>query len=658
MRYASLAGLIVLGLAWAAGAAEAPAQAPQDPLAETRRLLAMPVEMGFQAENSTVLLARLQAYGFGLRITIDADAAEALAAADSRPVLLARGPLSAGDYLDLVLGDNLIAVPRPGGVVHVVTRETHLGSQFLATARYPVTRLLTPGTDKRRGTWPERDEAFSDLWESSDFGPQDLIDLITRLASCDGDRRIAAWSDEGGPANIQYNNYVLTVFQTPDGHAAVTRVLALLARGIGVEPEPPVPPPSAAPPANPAEDAATAALHRLLAEPVDVDFEDTPLPDALRHLAGIKRGLTIVVDRNLADHGFHLEKRTVSLRARRIPAGAVLGFLLEGDDQRRKNLHWKVASGHVLIHGKKDDEAGLTLDVYPVGDLLIADSANDRHGYARDLMDIVMRVVSHSCDPAVAAWNDEGGPAAIQYFRECFIVSQTPAAHAQVRRFLSQIRTAEAYVRRYTAWQRPPGVPAVVSGDTSYNAMREALRAAVDVDFQSVPREEAVERLLTQAPAVAVAFCRDMAPKALKEPVTLRRRATPRSAVLAELLGEELAYEVRPGYVVVTQAGYANTHFDLVLYPVCYFPDVPSRKGLYGATRRNPEPQRLIDRIRALVNPARDRDAAAWSDEGGPASIQYMMGCLLVTQTPEAHRRISVLLQKPALLNPAATEDP
>ena len=52
--------------------------------------------------------------------------------------------------------------------------------------------------------------------------------LIKMFVRSDGDRRIAPWSDEGGPATISYLNGHLIVTQTPAGHMAVLRIITMI----------------------------------------------------------------------------------------------------------------------------------------------------------------------------------------------------------------------------------------------------------------------------------------------------------------------------------------------------------------------------------------------------------------------------------------------
>jgi hypothetical protein len=56
------------------------------------------------------------------------------------------------------------------------------------------------------------------------------------------------------------------------------------------------------------------------------------------------------------------------------------------------------------------------------------------------LVPILQRTVSSQSDPGVAAWSDEGGPAAIEYLAPILIITQTPAAHKQIEDLLGQYR--------------------------------------------------------------------------------------------------------------------------------------------------------------------------------------------------------------------------
>jgi len=61
-----------------------------------------------------------------------------------------------------------------------------------------------------------------------------------------------------------------------------------------------------------------------------------------------------------------------------------------------------------------------------------------------------------------------------------------------------------------------------------------------------------------------------------------------------------------------------------------------------------PEPppgwNELIGTIQVVVNSQRDPDVAAWTDNGGPACIEYLPSVLVVTQTAAGHKKIEDFL--------------
>jgi len=72
---------------------------------------------------------------------------------------------------------------------------------------------------------------------------------------------------------------------------------------------------------------------------------------------------------------------------------------------------------------------------------------------------------------------------------------------------------------------------------------------------------------------------------------------------------------------------------------------------LFGAQRTTTEQptvgfQELIDIIKRTVNNTSNPTVAAWSDEGGPAAIEYMNGLLIVTQTRVGHEKVADLLDQ------------
>jgi general secretion pathway protein D len=61
-----------------------------------------------------------------------------------------------------------------------------------------------------------------------------------------------------------------------------------------------------------------------------------------------------------------------------------------------------------------------------------------------ELRQIITRTVNYMSDPTVAAWADEGGPAAIEYMNGLLIISQTRRGHTKLADLLEQLRRERA----------------------------------------------------------------------------------------------------------------------------------------------------------------------------------------------------------------------
>jgi general secretion pathway protein D len=224
------------------------------------------------------------------------------------------------------------------------------------------------------------------------------------------------------------------------------------------------------------EPKAVAGTRRLLGEKIDLDFEKTSLDNVLKYISEVQRDLNIVVDPELAAAGIELSSRVVDLKLRQVTVESVLRLILGND------LGYKVEAGYILITTKEKVQQNLPIVTYPVQDLIAsvpdfggqaprfdlaaitqqagqigqgggafgelfgeAGAAAEEPGVGwQELVDIITRNVNSQSDPTVAAWTDEGGPAAINYMNGVLIITQTREGHSRVADLLDKLRRERA----------------------------------------------------------------------------------------------------------------------------------------------------------------------------------------------------------------------
>ncbi|MCX5684220.1 MAG: hypothetical protein NT049_11110, partial [Planctomycetota bacterium] len=226
-----------------------------------------------------------------------------------------------------------------------------------------------------------------------------------------------------------------------------------------------------------AEPKAVAETRRRLSEEIDLDFEKTSLDNVLKYISEVQRGLNIVIDPDIAAGGIDLSTRVVDLKVKRVSIESVLGLILGSD------LGYKVEPGYILITTKDKLQQNLPVVTYPVQDLVAQSpdfsgeaprfevaavlqaasqatqggggggaglfggnttAAAEQPAGSQELIAIIQRTVSSQSDPTVAAWSDEGGPAAIEYMNGLLIITQTRRGHEKVSDLLEQLRRERA----------------------------------------------------------------------------------------------------------------------------------------------------------------------------------------------------------------------
>ena len=202
---------------------------------------------------------------------------------------------------------------------------------------------------------------------------------------------------------------------------------------------------------------------------------------------------------------------------------------------------------------------------------------------------------------------------------------------------------------------------------------RRALdRPSGTFEFGATPLSQVLQ-MLAEAGGFAVVF-----DKALEEagidlsthPVTMRLAGMRYEDAIYLLLPRECGYRVEAGYVLVTTLEKSWLPLKTVVYsvrdavtvvpnfvgPRFEIGDITSQSqgsggtNIFGNQPEEPEdegqarPEQLVDMVKRHVRNESDRRIAPWDDEGGPATVQYLEGKLIVNQTPQGHRAVARLV--------------
>jgi len=413
-------------------------------------------------------------------------------------------------------------------------------------------------------------------------------------------------------------------------------------------------------PVYPKEAPAVARVRRALKKPIDVAFDMMSLDKALKVISE-RVGVAGLLDPDVAAHGIDLSSRLMHFAVTGVPADEVLDLVLWDD------LGYVVEADRILVTTRDMQEA---LPVfYPVADLVRSPDPNCVLAW-QELEDILKRNVRGDCEAA-----------AIEYFNGVFLIVQTPRGHQRILDILTMFRKALAQKgTESVSMPEPPGVKRI----------RRRMAERVDIDFENMSLLAILGFLQATLKDVNIVVDPGLAAVGLDlscPVITLKRKQAPINEVLAKVLGQDLGYRIYPHYVLVTTQDRLQADLPMVMYPirdivkkaedkfpaeqvslvpmdrvsdVCDLtlalfdgsgPDAPAEAGLSGLFGGGGEVDKfavgwseIADIIKRMVNYVADPHVAPWADEGGPAAIDYFDGVLIITQTPEGHKRIAELL--------------
>jgi len=201
-----------------------------------------------------------------------------------------------------------------------------------------------------------------------------------------------------------------------------------------------------------------------------LDFEQSSVRDVLMYLAEIGH-FAIIFDKALEEQGIDLATRVVSIRVSGITYEKAIEIILP------RECGYRVGPGYVLITTMEKAWLPLRTATYSirlhlaeipdfkdaprfeVGDVMsqatqgiggggiggglfdLPGNVPEDEGRAtpEKIIDLVKRFVRHDNDRRIAPWDDEGGPASIQYMAGKLIVNQTDAGHQAVYRLLTML---------------------------------------------------------------------------------------------------------------------------------------------------------------------------------------------------------------------------
>lgn len=167
-------------------------------------------------------------------------------------------------------------------------------------------------------------------------------------------------------------------------------------------------------------------VKQTFAEPVQFEFDETPLGEAIEVIAE-QSDFSVTFDDAALDN-LGLDSDTLVTRSvANVALRTGMELILKPID-----LTYVIRDGMVVITSREAADQLLTTGQYAVRDLLHAD-------YPSQSMDDLIRVVMTSVAPDT--WEDTGGPGTICAYQGILIVRQTDHAHEEIVNLIRGLRT-------------------------------------------------------------------------------------------------------------------------------------------------------------------------------------------------------------------------
>ncbi len=348
-------------------------------------------------------------------------------------------------------------------------------------------------------------------------------------------------------------------------------------------------------------------IESALDRPVQLEFVETPLTDAVTFLADHHKIPIALDSRALQDNG--------------VPEDLPVTFSLEGAKLRtalrlllhKHDLSWIIRDEALVITTRDAADNLSIVGVHPVHDLL-ADDID-----AEALIEVIKTTIRPE------SWPDAGGPPPIWYLRGSLVFEQMPEVHRESDQLLQAIRRARAQKQAADEGNRYAPVPL---GDLKLaESWNKRLSSKLNLEFVETPLADVLRFLQDKTAGHYLLDERALEESAIPFdlPITFVQENVSLQAALSAMLRQhDLNWSIRDEVLLVTTQETAANHLETRVYPVGDLQPVEDDAD-----------DELEYVLRGAVRPDR------WDQSGGPGAVSRLgTRLLVVVQTRQIHDEI------------------
>ncbi len=376
---------------------------------------------------------------------------------------------------------------------------------------------------------------------------------------------------------------------------------------------------------------ADSTVQKALAEPAELDFDQTSLKDVLEAI-GIRHRINIILDEKSFNDASIPFETPITINVKGVSLRSALRLMLQQHD-----LNYLLDDGadNVLIITTDACRAKEHLDVRlfdvheltpPPNEYLLADPEYDE----------IVEVITGTIAPQT--WTSAGGAGSVAPFGDMLVVAQTDEVQAMIPPLLAALETARKQ-QQPAAKDSARAIPAASA--TPEDGLRPQLDARIDVDFDQTSLTDVADWFKVKGlPMQIDSKALGDANIPIETPITFNARNVRASWALKTLLkSHDLTYYVDQGQVLITTDAKAKERLFTRVYPVA---DLLRGDSQDSTAVPEADYDDLIEIITRTVWPT------TWDSSGGPGSIVpvRVAKAIVVAQSADVHRQIDSLFEK------------